>query len=400
MTAQRQKSFGSKSLIALALMSVVGVNLAAATAHAEDCLAAPNSPAREGTRWYYRLDRATQHKCWYMRALDHPTQQVVAPTKTALRAPAFAIPIPRPRPSTAGSALSLSRSDPGPSSSYPDEIATKASAAPPVSGSSAETTSSIPKEFTSQQTGASLAAPGPNAAPLIGAATDETTSAISEMHQPAPSPRTIAAATAAAPDAKTLADATTDETISPTSDIAAPQQVASSSEPNAQVAASGPNAAPPINAPIDDAASSIPKDSATQPSTSSDLSSNDAELAPDVSLAEHQAPPAVAMLNARPIRPDLLFHGRERIALTDEPIDTAWMWVKPLYLIVAFLLTLVVMLYYVGFRYFVEGSAQMSDGHPDDDGIDDQYNNPEFYRKLRQGGALEKARTSKEMFAK
>jgi hypothetical protein len=77
-------------------------------------------------------------------------------------------------------------------------------------------------------------------------------------------------------------------------------------------------------------------------------------------------------------------------ALTDDPIDDAGMWVKPLYLIVVFLLALVVMSYYVGFRYFVGGSAQMSDGHPDDDGIDDQYNNPEFYRQLRQGGALEK----------
>jgi hypothetical protein len=33
----------------------------------------------------------------------------------------------------------------------------------------------------------------------------------------------------------------------------------------------------------------------------------------------------------------------------------------------------------------------MTDGHPDGDGIEDQYNNPEFYRKLRQGGALEKS---------
>jgi hypothetical protein len=32
----------------------------------------------------------------------------------------------------------------------------------------------------------------------------------------------------------------------------------------------------------------------------------------------------------------------------------------------------------------------MSADHPEDDGIDDQYNNPEFYRKLRQGTALEK----------
>jgi len=66
------------------------------------------------------------------------------------------------------------------------------------------------------------------------------------------------------------------------------------------------------------------------------------------------------------------------------------MWVKSLYLIVVFILALVVMSYYVGFRYFVGGSAQMTDGHRDDDGIDNPYNDPEFYRKLRQGGALQK----------
>jgi hypothetical protein len=82
---------------------VVDVTLPAATARAEECLAAPNFPAREGTRWYYRLERATQHKCWYMRALGQPTPQAGAPAKTTLRAPAFGIPVPRPRPLTADS---------------------------------------------------------------------------------------------------------------------------------------------------------------------------------------------------------------------------------------------------------------------------------------------------------
>ena len=155
------------------------------------------------------------------------------------------------------------------------------------------------------------------------------------------------------------------------------------------MAASGPNAASPINAPIDDAAPSIPKDSANQLSTSSDLRSNDAEPAPDVSLAEHQAPTAFA----RPTPPDLLSHGRERTALTDEPADNTGTWVKQLYLIVTFLVVLVVMSYYAVFRYFVGGGAHMSDGHPvdDDHGLDDGYSNPEFYRKLREGTPLVKS---------
>lgn len=32
------------------------------------CLEAPAGPAPQGRRWYYRLDRETQRKCWYVRA--------------------------------------------------------------------------------------------------------------------------------------------------------------------------------------------------------------------------------------------------------------------------------------------------------------------------------------------
>ena len=419
MAARGPPSFGSKLLIAVLLMSVVGVTLLAATAHGEDCLAAPNSPAREGTRWYYRLDRATQHKCWHMRALDQPTQQVAASAKTALPATAFAIPIPRPRPSTVGSglalrqadtdpsfshaeyaipiprprpsAVSLSQDDAGPSAAHAEEIAAKPSVTPPVNESTAETTPSIPKESTSQQAGTSSGTPEPNAAPLIGAAADETTSAISEMHRGAPSPETNAEATAPAADAEILVGARTGETSSPTSDASAPHQATTSSEPDTQATASGADAAPTIIAPTDDAVSSIPKGPAAQLSTPSDLGSNDAETVPGVSLTEHEAPPAVAMLNARPLPAVLLSHGRDRTALTDEPTDNAGTWIKPLYFILAFVVVLVVMSYYVVFRYFLGGSAQMSDDHPDDDGIDEQYNNPEFYWKLRQGAALEKS---------
>ena len=378
-------------------MSVADITLPGAIAHAEDCLAAPNSPAREGTRWYYRLDRATQHKCWYMRALDEPTQQVTASAKATLPAPAFAIPIPRPRPSAAGSALSLSRGDPGPSSSYPQEIATKESAAPPVSGSIAETASSIPKEFTLPKSGTSVAAPAQTAPPPIGAATDETTSAISETNQALRSPEANVDATAAAPDAETPAGVTTDKASSPTSDIATPQQGATSSEPNAQVASRA-NAAPPIITSIDDAASSsIPENSAPQLSTSPDFRSNGAEAAPDVFPAEHQASPAVATVNARriPLPPDpltdLVSHVRERTALSDELIEYAGMYVRPFHLILAFVVVSVCMLYYIVFRYLPGGRTRTAIDHPEDDYVDDDwYNNPEFYRKLRQGAVLEK----------
>lgn len=64
----------------MALVVVMsGANLAmpASAARADDCRAAPNSPAPAGTHWYYRLEWATQRKCWYVRApvrrLHHAT---------------------------------------------------------------------------------------------------------------------------------------------------------------------------------------------------------------------------------------------------------------------------------------------------------------------------------------
>ena len=55
----------------VATLPVLGMGIVAPadTAHADDCLAAPNAPSPQGRHWYYRLDWATQHKCWYLRAL-------------------------------------------------------------------------------------------------------------------------------------------------------------------------------------------------------------------------------------------------------------------------------------------------------------------------------------------
>jgi hypothetical protein len=386
--AKRRKSFGSKPLIALLLTSVAGVTLPAATARAEECLAAPNSPAREGTRWYYRLDRATQHKCWYMRALDQPAQQAATSFKTTLPAPAFAIPIPRPRPSTSDSALSLNPGDTDLSLSHA-ETDSKPSATPPVSVSAGEPTASIPKEAASQQAGTSLSATLPNAVPQTGTATDETDFAISEMHQAAASPETNATATGAAPSAETPTGATTDETRSSTSEMAGPQLAATSSAPNAQMAASGPNAAP-----MDDALT--PNDSATKLSAPTDFRSNDAAPAPDVSVAQPHGPLAATTVNARLIPSHLVSGGRERATPNDESSDDTGTKIRPLYLILAFVVTLVGMLYYLVFRYLPGGSARISIDDPENDWVDDDpYNDPEFYRKLRQGaGEVEIPATS------
>ena len=48
------------------------------TARTDDCLTAPNSPAPQGTHWYYHVDRTNQRKCWYVRATSQPAQQAAA----------------------------------------------------------------------------------------------------------------------------------------------------------------------------------------------------------------------------------------------------------------------------------------------------------------------------------
>ncbi|MEA2982690.1 MAG: hypothetical protein QOF09_4513 [Alphaproteobacteria bacterium] len=43
---------------------------------AEDCIAGPNAPSPKGSHWYYRVDRAKNRKCWYLRPHDRAVQSV------------------------------------------------------------------------------------------------------------------------------------------------------------------------------------------------------------------------------------------------------------------------------------------------------------------------------------
>ena len=53
------------------------------SARAEDCLAAPDSSAPQGSHWYYRTDRASQQKCWHFRAPGDGAQDATAATSEA-----------------------------------------------------------------------------------------------------------------------------------------------------------------------------------------------------------------------------------------------------------------------------------------------------------------------------
>src|SRR5690606_38616192 len=36
----------------------------------DDCIAKPNAPAPAGQHWWYRTDRATKRKCWFLGPQD------------------------------------------------------------------------------------------------------------------------------------------------------------------------------------------------------------------------------------------------------------------------------------------------------------------------------------------
>ncbi len=73
---------------------------------------------------------------------------------------------------------------------------------------------------------------------------------------------------------------------------------------------------------------------------------------------------------------------RELISQRDEG---AGITVSPFYLVLALVVGLVGILYYIIFRHFPGSGTRIGVDHPADDyAADDPYNNPEFYRKLRQ----------------
>jgi hypothetical protein len=46
-----------------------------APAAADECLAKPNGPSPRGSHWYYRIDRASNRQCWYLRGTGASANQ-------------------------------------------------------------------------------------------------------------------------------------------------------------------------------------------------------------------------------------------------------------------------------------------------------------------------------------
>ncbi len=98
MSGQMPRLLAPTALVA-ALLVGGGVG-AADRARADDCLTAPNGPAPQGNHWYYRSERGTDRKCWYLRAPSQPAHAAVQPAADA----AAAAPAKAPAPAASASA--------------------------------------------------------------------------------------------------------------------------------------------------------------------------------------------------------------------------------------------------------------------------------------------------------
>jgi hypothetical protein len=176
MAGQIRKPIGSVALVVAFLGSGLSVCVPVDTAGADDCVPAPNSPAPQGSHWYYHLDRANQRKCWYLRAPGQPAQQA-APATSAPATPSHSMPA-QSRPMVAAESTSARMSlNPGGSAqpSPPIKMLTVRSKPAPVIGA---TTDALTQ----------LGAQKENTAPLVPGVTAQQTNLSSQTSAQAAGP--------------------------------------------------------------------------------------------------------------------------------------------------------------------------------------------------------------------
>jgi hypothetical protein len=87
------RPIGLIALVSAPFLAGASISMPVDVAHADDCLAAPNSPAPQGSHWYYHMDWAKQRKCWYLRAPGQPSEQTAAQVEPEA-APSASVPPP------------------------------------------------------------------------------------------------------------------------------------------------------------------------------------------------------------------------------------------------------------------------------------------------------------------
>lgn len=180
-------SFGPAALGSVLLLSGAGTGLSIDNALADTCLAAPKTAAPAGQHWYYHVDRASRHKCWYLHSAALPHHRAVirhraAETAAAPDAAAPTEPQTAAEPPTAAEPQSASElqitaapvtaADPpaqpetSPAAPAPDGATGSAPPAPHVTVLSVRTSTPFVDTTASPQQAAAERAPAPSAAAL------------------------------------------------------------------------------------------------------------------------------------------------------------------------------------------------------------------------------------------
>jgi hypothetical protein len=162
-----------------ALLSFSAIPTSSGSA-AETCLAAPTQGAPQGSHWYYRLERATQRKCWRLVKLDREPQRAAkqaapqsepADDEDAAPAATSAGRVQSPQHGWLTRSASAVPETTAPAPGTPDRAAEpaddQAAAPPPVPGApeqAIETAAPIAPVQTAEPTQATIAAQDPAAA--------------------------------------------------------------------------------------------------------------------------------------------------------------------------------------------------------------------------------------------
>src|SRR3954447_21961959 len=84
---QGRTGFSLRLALAASTIAASAIALAPLSdaAPAESCLKAPHGVAPQGSHWYYRLERPSQHRCWYLAEKGRkPAHRAVARTAPAI----------------------------------------------------------------------------------------------------------------------------------------------------------------------------------------------------------------------------------------------------------------------------------------------------------------------------
>ena len=85
----KRKIFWVLVIVAI-LGAVVAVTARSSRAEAavDDCLSKPNAPPPQGSHWYYRSDRASNRRCWYLGPQGEKVSQAASPRQRPAAKPA------------------------------------------------------------------------------------------------------------------------------------------------------------------------------------------------------------------------------------------------------------------------------------------------------------------------